>query len=196
MEFFRTFVAAYLISTLSVTALAKLKSWRVSSVGVLRERVIPPSAATSITIAVAVVEFLLATFFMLGTESVVTGVAATVLFLGFCWYQLLVAAKTNSLTCTCAGTIRSGPASPPAVAGTVFASLVQATLACTMAIVGGGPGGILHLLAITAWIIPMIVFLVGLLRRSGRSGIDERFHVEFASQRYDFEEITGGHMTS
>jgi hypothetical protein len=35
MEFFRALAAAYLIATLSATALAELKNWRVSSVGVL-----------------------------------------------------------------------------------------------------------------------------------------------------------------
>jgi hypothetical protein len=196
VEFFRALAAAYLIATLSATALAKLKSWRVSSVSVLREGVIPPRAATAVTVAVAAVEFLLATLFMLGTDPAVTGFAATGLFLAFCGYQLLVAARTNSLICTCAGTTRSDPASPPAVAGTVLACLLQAALACTLALVGGRPGGTLGLLTITAWAAPIIVFLVGLLRQSGRPEIDKRFPVEFASHRYDFEEISGGHMVS
>ena len=196
MAIFQALVAAYLIATLSATALAKLKNWRVSSVGVLRERVIPSRAATTVTIAVATVEFLLATLFMLGIESTVTGFAATGLFLVFCGYQLLVAARTNSLMCSCAGTTRSDPASPPAVAGTVLACLVQAAFACTLAVVGGHPDGILHFITITAWAAPIVVFLAGLLRRSEPSEIDMRFPVEFASHRYDFKEISGGHMAS
>jgi hypothetical protein len=196
VEFARALIAAYLIATLATTALAKLKNWRASSVSVIRESVIPPRAAGVAVVAVAAVELLLATLFMLGIESAVAGFAGMGLFLAFCGYQLLVAVKTNSLMCSCAGTSRTDPASLPAVAGATLACLVQATLACTLAVVGGRPSGNLDLLTITAWTAPIIVFLAGLLRRSGQPEMDERFHLGLASRRYEFEEITDGQVIS
>lgn len=190
MEFFRALAAAYLIGTLSATALAKLRNWRATSVGLLREGVIPGRVAVAVTIAVAAAECLLATGFMLGTDPEVTGFAATGLFVAFCGYQLLVAVKTNALMCTCAGSARSDPASLPAVGGTVLACLVQAALASVLALAGGRPGGDLALLAIAAWAAPVVVFLAGLLRHSAPLEIDSRLPVEFASHKYDFEQIS------
>jgi hypothetical protein len=174
VEFVRAIIAAYLIVTLAATALAKLRNWRASSVSVMREGVIPPRAAGAVVIALAAVELLLATLFMLGIQSTVTGFAGTGLFLAFCGYQLLVTAKTNSLRCSCAGTSRTDPASLPAIAGTTLACLAQAALACVLALAGGRPGGNLELIAVAAWAAPIIVALAGLMRRSGRPEIDER----------------------
>lgn len=150
MDFVRALIAAYLIATLAATGLAKLKNWRSSSVNVMREGVIAPSAAGTVVIVLAAVELLLATLLMLGVQSAVTGFAGTGLFLAFCGYQLLVAARTNSLRCSCAGTSRTDPASLPAVTGATFACLAQAALACTLAVAGGRPDGNLGLLAIAA----------------------------------------------
>jgi hypothetical protein len=181
MELVRALAASYLTATLSATSLAKLKSWRISSVGILRERVIPQRAAPAVILTVAVAEFVLATFLMLGIEPRETGFTATGLFLAFCGYQMAVAVKTRSLICTCAGTTRTDPASPAAVAGTGLACIIQASLACTLALSGGRPGGNLVLLTVAAWAIPLITFLAGVWRRSGRPDVDNRFPVEFAS---------------
>jgi hypothetical protein len=91
VEFFRALAAAYLIGTLSATALAKLKNWRATSVGLLREGVIPGRVAVAVTIAVAAAECLLATGFMLGTDPEVTGFAAPGLFVAFCGDLALLA---------------------------------------------------------------------------------------------------------
>lgn len=191
MAFVRTLVAAYLIATLATAALAKLKSWRASSVSVLRESVVPPRAATPVVLAVAAAELLLATFLMLGVESVAAGWAAAGLFLAFCGYQLLVAARTNALMCSCAGTSRTDPASVPAVAGTVLACFIQAGLACGLAITHANASRVFYLITFIAWVVPLIVFLAGVPRRIGRSDIRDRFPVEPAFYKQGFEDLSG-----
>jgi hypothetical protein len=187
VELFRALAATYLIATLSATSLAKLKNWRMSSVGVLRESVIPSRAATVTVLAVSGTEFLLASFLAFGAESVAAGVVVASLFLVFGGYRLAVAKRTNSLICSCAGTIRSDPASPPAVAGTVVACLLQAALACAFALSGGRPNkDPLDILATAALALPIIIFLAGLLRRSDQSVIGGKFPAEFASLSYYF----------
>jgi hypothetical protein len=176
VELIRTLVASYLIATLSATSLAKLKNWRTVSVGVLREMVIPRRAASATIVTVAAVEFLLATLLMLGVQPAVTGFVAAALFLTFGGYRVAVAVRTKSLICTCAGITQSDPASPPAVAGVGFACHLQAGLACTLALLGGRPGGnLLALLTVAAWIAPFITLLTGNWRQSGRLEIDDRF---------------------
>jgi hypothetical protein len=181
MELLRALTTSYVIVTLGSTSLAKLKNWRIVSVGMLRERTIPVGVVPAVIITAATVELLLATLLMLGIEPVATSTAAAGLFLSFGGYRLAVSVKTNSLMCVCAGAIRTDPASPPAVAGAILACLIQASLACTLVFLGGRHGGgLFDLLAISAWMIPFIAFVAGALRRSGRSDIDKRFPTEFA----------------
>lgn len=66
-EIFRTLIAAYLIATLSATALAKIRNYRVASIGIQRERIIPAKAALALTFSLAITEFTLATLLMTGT---------------------------------------------------------------------------------------------------------------------------------
>jgi hypothetical protein len=191
VEFVRTLAAAYLIVTLATAALAKLKSWRASAVSVLRESVIPPRAATAVVLAVAAVELSLATLFMLGAEPTGAGFAAMGLFLSFCGYQLLVAARTNSLMCSCAGVLRTDPASAPAVSGTVLACLIQAGLSYFLAITRADASGVFRLITFAAWVLPLIVILAGLLRRTRRSDGHARLQEEPAFYRQGFEEFSG-----
>jgi hypothetical protein len=195
VEVLRALIAVYLVSTLTATALAKLRNWRGASVSVIRESVIPARVAGAAVIVIAIVELLLAILYMLGVESIVAGLAGMSLFLAFCCYQLLVALRTNSLMCSCAGTSRTDPASLPAVSGTVLACLVQAALACTLAVAGGRLGGNLSLLTVAAFIAPIIVFLAGLLRRSGRAKIDERPYLGLALRSYEFEKVANRQVT-
>src|ERR1022692_1544236 len=146
----RTLIASYLIATLGATALAKFKNRRVSSVGILREKVIPARVAPAIIITVALAEFLLATLLMLGAEPVATGFAAAALFVLFAGYRLMVAVRTRSLMCSCAGTIRTDPASLPAVVGAILACLIMAALACMLVFLGQPDGYPVNLLAIAA----------------------------------------------
>ena len=134
-------------------------------------------AASLTIIVVAAVELLLATLFMLGVDSTVAGFAGMGLFLAFCGYQLLVAVKTNSVMCSCAGTSRTDPALLPAIAGVTLACLAQAALAGTLAVVDRRPGGNLGPLTVAAWAAPIIVFLAGLMRQSERSDPDERVSI-------------------
>lgn len=175
MEIVRALIASYLIATLAATALAKLKNWRHASMSVTRENVIPQRAATVAVIAVATMELLLAAVFALGIAPAVAGFAGMGLFLAFCGYQLLVAAKTNSLMCSCAGTARTDLASPPAVAGTAISCLVQSALCGVLAITHDHPGVIFYLFTVTAGVVPVAVLLAGLFRQTRWPEMNGRF---------------------
>lgn len=144
MQFARAVMAAYLIVTLVATALAKLKNWRATSVGVARESVFPARTVPIVIFAVSAAELLIATFLMLGSRPIAWGFAGMGLFLAFLGYQVLVAARTNSLMCACAGVVRTDPASRPAVTGTVVSCLIQAGLSCVLALTGPAHG-VFHL---------------------------------------------------
>ena len=175
MEIVHALVASYLIATLAATVLAKLKNWRHASMSVTRESIIPHRAATTTVITVAIMELLLAAVFALGIEPAVAGFAGMGLFLAFCGYQLLVAAKTNSLMCSCAGTARTDPASPPAVAGTTISCLVQSALCCVLAITHTHPSILFYLFTVPAGIIPVTLLLAGLLRQTRWPEMNGRF---------------------
>ncbi|MGH3190646.1 MAG: MauE/DoxX family redox-associated membrane protein [Streptosporangiaceae bacterium] len=178
MEIFPALITAYLIVTLSATSLAKFRNRRIAVVGILRERVVPYHAATAVIIMVAFTELLLATALMLQVKPEVTGFAAASLFFTFCAYRLVVALRTKSLICVCAGTSRTDPASLAAVVGTVVACLLQAALACTLAVLDEHPAGIpFRALFIVAWLAPFGACLIGSLRLFGRSATD-RFPAE------------------
>lgn len=160
MEIFRTLIASYLIVTLGSTALAKAKNYRVASIGVQREMIIPARVAAVIIISLVIFEFALATLLMIGSATVVTGFATGALFVVFAAYRLLVSLKTKSLTCSCAGTIRTDPASVPSVAGASLACIIMAALGFIIAFLGRAeyPD---NFLAVAAWIAPIVSFAAG-----------------------------------
>jgi hypothetical protein len=188
MEFVRTAIAAYVIMTLTATALAKFKNWQTASVSVTREGIIPSRAALAVIIAVSSAEFLLATFFAFGFQPQITGFAAAGLFVLFLGYQLLVAKRTNSLMCSCAGAARTDPVSLPAVAGTTLSCLVQAALSSSLAIVRPATG-VLQLVVIVAWIIPIVLFVIGLSRRIERPRESHRVPLWSPYHNYDIREL-------
>ncbi len=178
VEILRTLIASYLIATLGATALAKLKNRQVTSVGILRESVIPARVAPAVTVTLAIAEFSLATLLMLGTEPVATGFAAAALFVLFAGYRLTTAVRTKSLMCSCAGTIRTDPASPPAVAGASLACLILAALACMLALLGRPAGYPVNLLAVVAWTTPLASLIMGTRRGLRESNTDNSFPTE------------------
>lgn len=161
-------MASYLIVTLGATALAKVKNWRIASVGIQRERVIPAGAASAVIIALAIAEFSLATLLMLGAAPVATGFATAALFVVFAGYRLMVAVKTKSLMCSCAGMLRADPASLPSVAGASLACLILAAFASVLVFLGPPAGYPVGLLAVAAWAVPLAIFAAG--TRRGRRG--------------------------
>lgn len=188
MQLVHAIIAAYLIVTLTATALAKLKNWQVASAGVARESVFPTRIAPIVIFGVAVAELVLATFFMLGFQSSVSGFTGTGLFLAFLGYQLLVARRTNSLMCACAGTSRTDPASLPAVTGTTVACLMQASLCCALPLTGSATG-VFHLAVIIAWLIPIVLFVAGLFRRRAQPGASHQIPVWSPYRNYDIGEL-------
>jgi hypothetical protein len=167
-EIARTLIASYLIATLSATALAKLRNRRGTSIGIQREMVIPARFAAAATLTLIAAEFSLATLLMLGTEPAETGSAAGTLFLVFAGYRILVAAKTKSLTCSCAGTMQTDPASVPSVAGASLACLALAALAYVLTFLGPPPGYPVNLLPLAAWITPITIILAANARQGFR----------------------------
>jgi hypothetical protein len=179
VEILRTLIASYLIATLGATALAKLKNRRVASAGLVRERVVPASAAPAIVVMVAMVEFSLATLLTFGTEPAMTGGATAALFVVFAGYRLTVAVRTKMLTCSCAGAIRSSPASPPAVAGATLACLILAALACLLVFLDRPAGYPVNLLAVAAWSVPLASFIRGAWQAPRGSRTDDRYPAEY-----------------
>jgi hypothetical protein len=182
LALFRTLIVAYLIVTLGSTSLAKLKNWRTTSAGILRERIIPGKVVPAVIITLAVAELSLATLLMLGIQPVATGIATAGLFLFFGAYRVAVAARTSFLMCSCAGTVRTDPASPAAVAGAFAACLIQASLAFILTRLGDRAGATLYdLLLVMAWMAPFVAFFVGIQRRAGESNIEDRLPAVFSS---------------
>jgi hypothetical protein len=179
MSIIQAVAVAYIVATLAATGLAKLKNFRVTSAGIGRESVIPTWASKIVAIGTALIELALALLFTLAVQPRLVGLAGTALFLVFGGYQLLVAAKTNSLMCSCSGAERTDPASLPAVAGTVFACLFQAALSLVLALSVVRPSMIFHGFAIVALSVPVITFFIGARRKTGESGVNGRFWLVF-----------------
>lgn len=179
VEILRTLIASYLIATLGATALAKLKNRRVASAGMLRERVVPAGAVPVILVMVAIAEFSLATLLTFGIQPVMTGFATAGLLMVFAGYRLAVAVRTKKLTCSCAGAIKTDPASPPAVAGAILACLMLAALACLLVFLGRPGGYPVNLLAVAAWTVPLASLVRGAWQAPTGSGTDDRYPAEY-----------------
>ena len=188
VQFARVIIAAYLVITLSATALAKIKNWRIASKGVMRENVFPSRAAPAVILVVSAAELLLAASFVLGFQFKLCCFAGMGLFLAFLGYQLLVVARTNSLMCACAGVSRTDPASLPAVTGTALSCLIQAALSFALALIGP-PTGDFRLLLIIAWIIPAAIFALGLFRQHNGPAAGDQIPVWSPYRNYDIGEL-------
>jgi hypothetical protein len=175
MEILRTLVVSYLAFTLGATALAKIKNREIVTTGIQRERVIPPGIAPVVTVSLASVEFALATLLAFGIEPVAVSFCTAAVFVMFAGYRLLVAAKTKSLTCSCAGEIKSDPASPSSVAGASFAVLFMAALASALSFIGPPVGYPTDLLAMLVWSVPLVAYVIGARGGSKNTGMSNKY---------------------
>ena len=158
--------ACYLIVTLTATSLAKLRRWRASSLAMIREQVIPAAIAPLVVIGTSLVELALATLLMLGVKPLLVSCAIAVTFGLFGIYRLLVAARTKSLTCACAGSPRYSPATPRAVAATVVTTLFQVGVAVAVMVTASqSDAGVVKLAAAVAWLAPLAAIVAGRLVR-------------------------------
>lgn len=172
-------LASYLAATLCATALAKLRNWHVSATGLIREGVVPNAGIRTILLTVCVSEFSLATLLAFGIEVAVAGFASAALFVIFAGYRLVVAKRTKSVMCSCAGEHRSDPATPPIVIGSVVACLIQAAFGCALALNSESLGYPLALLPIAAWAIPIVILAACMRRRSETADHNARFTSDF-----------------
>jgi hypothetical protein len=150
----------YIIITLVATSLAKLRTWRSTSVALVREAVIPVAFTPTVVIGIAITELALATAIMVGLRP--AGYAAASLFIIFGGYRLAVLARTKSLICGCAGVTQIKPAIPAAIAAACVTFLVQACLGCLWALAPGSVGDF-KLAAVAAWGAPFIILARGYL---------------------------------
>jgi len=158
---------AYIILTLSSTSLAKLRNWRSASLILVRQQIIPVGMAVTVAVVVAVIETAVALLMALQLSPLLTGCFAAVLFTLFACYRLVVAAKTKSMECPCAGSAAGySPATEGAVIAVVVTSLLQTGLSCLWAIAGHDVGMWGKLLCLVAWLLPFAVLLVGAPCRS------------------------------
>lgn len=174
MDILRILVVSYLVATLAATGLAKLVNRETASAGMTREGVLRASIALPAILTVAITELSLAMLLALGTYPVITAFGAAGLFILFAGYRIIVAVKVNAIVCSCAGAIRTDPATPAAVAGSVLACMCLAGLACIAPLLGQPTGYPLTLITIFSLILPIATTLVG-LRAGKRSGPDTRF---------------------
>jgi hypothetical protein len=167
MDILRALMESYLVATLSATGLAKLANYRTSSAGMARERIFPVRIALPTILTVATVELSIAVLLAAGLYSGITLFSVAVLFVSFAGYRVIVAAKTNAIVCSCAGTVRTDAATTAAVAGGVLACVCVAGFACALAFISGRIEYPLNLIPVFCLILPVVSMVRGLRKRSG-----------------------------
>lgn len=156
-------VGCYLTLTFTAAALAKLRTWRGSTLTVIRERVFPARLGLAVVVTISLVELSLATLVMLGLARVVTGYAVAGVSAGFGGYRLAVAARTRSLTCACVGPVRYGPATPQAISAVIVTSAFQIGAGYAWALSGDHPESYgVKLACVLAWAVPFAALSVGI----------------------------------
>jgi ABC-type sugar transport system permease subunit len=164
--------ACYIVFTLMVTGLAKLRGLQASAVTVARQRIVPLRLASLTVVVGAITELLLATLLSLDVKPAVVGSAIAGLFFLFGCYRVLAAAKTKSLTCACAGKPEYSPATPRAVIGTITSSLLQVFIACLWTLLSRNPfAGFagFQVAGMIAWACPLAILPVaGIWRMTQR----------------------------
>ena len=158
----RQVAGCYLAITLAATGLAKLRSWRTASTGVIVEKVIPRELAPATVVAVSVAELALAALFASGIFPVLAGCASALLFLSFGGYKATVSIKTGNLGCTCSGKSTAYRATRPGVLAALAASLIQAALALTWASSTAHVNLLLQLPVLVAFVIPFGTYALSL----------------------------------
>ena len=170
-EAIRECIAAYLIVTLAATAFAKLSTWRSTSVGLVRESVIPTTVAPVIVFVVSSAELVFGTLIMLRIAVPVVGYTVAAFFVILAAYRLTVTARTNFLMCSCTGTQEIQLATRRSLAGAVTALLIQSGLAVSWALLANASASAaFEPLAVVAWLTPIALIVVGILRRRSPGG--------------------------
>lgn len=163
--FLGTLVTAYLIATLCASSLAKLKNFRVSYVGILRERVLPARVAAFVVAVVIICEFSLAVLLAINFMPGAVHDATAGLFIAFGCYRVAVALKTKALMCSCAGTLRSEAASPAALSGVFLACLALGAVSYLSAFAGRLEGTWVGVFVAGVWLSPFLALVFGYCRR-------------------------------
>jgi hypothetical protein len=158
----REVAGLYLAITLATTGLAKLRSWRATSTGLIVEKVVPRSIVAPTVIAVSVIELSLAAFFAIGWYRVAVGCVTAFTFLCFGAYKVAVSIRMGIVPCSCYGASKTYRATRPGVLAALTASLIQAALACTWAFTPGDRKAVFALLVVGAFTVPVAVFLIRL----------------------------------
>ena len=167
MEILRILVVSYLVATLSATGLAKLVNRGTAAAGMIRESVLSSRIAMPVILAVAVTELSLAVLLVLGVYPEIIAFGTASLFILFSGYRIVVAIKVNAIVCSCAGTVRTDPAAPAAVAGGVLACMCLAALACVLPLLGHPGGYPLNLISVVSLFLPIVIMVAGLRAKKG-----------------------------
>ena len=164
--------AFYLVFTLAATGLAKAKSWRWASIGIMSERVVPRGFAVPVTVALVVVELLLAALIAIGVLPTIVDLLTAGLFALFGIYKIAVGLRRGVSGCSCAGVSMAHIATPSGAAANVLASLIQAAFGFLYASVSQAEGSLLTVLPALVLQRHLAVRVVGVGRDggSGRSG--------------------------
>jgi hypothetical protein len=178
IEIVHALIVSYLVATLGATGLAKLVNGRTAAVGMIREGALPSRMALPTILAAAVAEIALAVLLAIGFYPEIAAFGTSGLFVLFAGYRILVAAKVNAIVCSCAGTVRTDPASPPAVVGSVLACICLAGIACSVPFLGKPSGYPLNLIIIFSLALPVTGMIAGhRARKKNKHRPDNRFPV-------------------
>jgi hypothetical protein len=164
-------LAVFLVVTLASTGLAKLVSLRLSAASVTVELSVPLLPAQALVTAAITAELTLAAMIAFSVSPSVTGCATALLFAVFAGYRTLAAARTGTLSCSCAGPAQdhsqdrsvSRTAARTDAAGRTASCILLAAAALTWASLQQPSHGEHHLplSAVIALALPVAAFAIG-----------------------------------
>jgi hypothetical protein len=96
-------LAGFLVITLASTGLAELVGLRLSAAGVTVELSVPLLPAQALVATAIIAELTLAPMIAFSVSPAATGCMTALLFSVFAGYRALAAARTGTLSCSCAG---------------------------------------------------------------------------------------------
>ncbi|MFC4949051.1 MauE/DoxX family redox-associated membrane protein [Pseudonocardia sp. GCM10023141] len=162
----RESLGCYLIFTLAATGIAKMTAWRVSSLGVAAERLIPRRAAAPVIILVSIVEVLLSAAFALDAYPQAIGFATAIMFLSFGAYKVIVTTRTGRISCSCSGIPVARTVGRSGLSAAVTTSITQASIAFLWAVLPHGTGYLRGTAAAVSIAVPVAVFAYGCYRNT------------------------------
>ncbi|GAB3968853.1 hypothetical protein GCM10029978_039060 [Actinoallomurus acanthiterrae] len=163
---------AYLVGTFTSTGLAKLRRRKAATIGLISEAVIPEKFAHITVLCLSTLELTITTLVVMGIDAFMVGLLTAVIFFIFGIYRSLSAVKTGRISCSCAGTARRSNASISKISGMLFASLVQAAIACIWAFDPISPNGKAEVFLTFVAIIPVALFCIGFIPERRKSAGD------------------------